>query len=149
VLKKAILVKVKTKTVKFLSLWAPVIIWVLIIFKLSSGMVPQASSLYWPNFAFMKSAHAFFFGALAILIYRALRGEGLSRKRAAIWALALTIAYGASDEIHQIFTQGREAKVRDVFIDGTGASIVIYLIYKFLPRLPKKIQDLLLQFGIN
>jgi VanZ family protein len=97
----------------------------------------------------MKSSHAFFFGVLAVLFYRALVGEGLTRKRAAIRAIIFTVLYGASDEFHQMFTQGREARVRDVFIDGIGATVVIYLIYWFLPKLPKKIQIFLLEFGIT
>jgi len=149
VLEKVIMVGVEKKTVKFLNLWLPVILWALIIFKFSSGVVPQASALYWPNFAFMKSAHVFFFGVLSVILYRALRGEGLSRKKAAIWAVVLTTLYGASDEFHQMFTQGREARVRDVFIDGIGAGLVIYLIYRFLPRFPKKIQEFLLKLGVN
>jgi len=140
---------VKTKIIKFLDLWTPVIILALIIFKFSSGVVPQVSPLYWPNFAFMKGAHALFFGALALLLYRALRGEGWTRKRAAIWAITLSILYGTSDEFHQIYTQGREARIRDVVVDGIGASIVILFIYRVLPRLPKKFQTFLLQFGIN
>lgn len=139
----------KTKIIKFLSLWLPIIVWALIIFKFSSGTIPQASSLYWPNFAFMKSAHVFFFGILGVLFYRALRGEGLTRKKAAIWAVVFTTFYGASDEYHQLFTQGREARIRDVFFDGIGASLVSYFIYRFLSRFPKKFQTFLLQFGIN
>lgn len=139
----------KTKIIKFLSLWFPIIIWAFVIFKFSSGIVPQASSLYWPNFAFMKSAHVFFFGVLGLLFYRALRGEGLTRKKAAIWAIVFTMFYGASDELHQLFTQGRESRARDVVIDGIGAGVVIFLIYRFLPRFPKKFQTFLLQFGIK
>jgi VanZ family protein len=97
----------------------------------------------------MKSAHAFFFGILAIILYRALRGEGFTRKNAAVWSVIFATIYGASDEFHQMFTQGREARIRDVLIDGIGAGLVIYLIYRFLPNLPKKVKTLLLEFGIE
>jgi len=139
----------KRKILKFLNLWLPVILWAAIIFKFSSGTVPQVSTLFWPNFTFMKSAHAFFFGALAILIYRGLIGEGISRKKAAIYAVIFAFFYGGTDELHQMFTQGREARVRDIFIDGIGAGIVMYLIYQFLPKLPKKFQLFLLELGIS
>jgi hypothetical protein len=143
------MVKVKNKILKFLDLWLPVILWALLIFKLSSGTVPQISSLYWPNFAFMKSSHVLFFGFLSALIYRALIGEGWSRKKAAIWAVIFTIFYGASDEFHQMFTKGRESRIRDVFFDGAGAAILNYFIYQFLPKFPKKIRKFLVQFGIS
>ena len=115
---------------KFLKYHLPVVLWAFIIFKFSSGVVPQVSSLYWPNFAFMKSAHAFFFGIFAILLYRSLRSEGISGKKAAVWAVVITILYGASDELHQFFTQGREARLRDIGFDTIGGIIAVFVVYK-------------------
>jgi VanZ family protein len=140
---------VKVKIIKFLNLWLPVVLWAGLIFKFSSGTIPSASSIYWQDFAVKKTGHVLLFGALAVLIYRGLLGEGVNRKKAAIWAVFTAFFYGATDEFHQMFTQGRESRVRDIFIDGIGAGIVIYVIYQFLPKLPKKIQTFLLQFGIN
>lgn len=148
-LKKAILLRVRTKIIKSFNLWLPVILWASLIFKFSSGVVPMASSNYWQDFAIKKAGHFLMFGALAVFLYRALIGQGLSRKNAAIWAVATAFFYGATDEYHQMFTQGREAKVRDVLIDGIGAGVVIYIIYRFFVKLPKKIQAFLLKFGIN
>jgi hypothetical protein len=139
----------KEKILKFLNLWLPVIFWAAIIFKLSNGVVPQVSTHFWPNFAFMKSAHIFFFGFLALLIYRALLGEGVSRKKAVIWAVIFTIFYGISDEYHQMFAQGREARIRDIIFDGIGAFVTTHFFYWFLPRIPKKVQDFLLELGIK
>jgi VanZ family protein len=140
---------VKIKIIKSLSLWLPVVLWAGLIFKFSSGTVPSASQIYWQDFAVKKIGHFLLFGILAVLIYRALIGQGLSRKKAAVWAVTMAFLYGATDEYHQMFTQGREAKVRDVLIDGVGAGMVIYFIYRFFPNLPKKFQNFLLQFGIN
>lgn len=137
------------KIIKFLNLWLPVILWAGLIFKFSSGTVPSASQVYWQDFAVKKVGHFLLFGALAVLIYRALIGQGVSRYKAAIWAIVAAFFYGATDEFHQTFTQGREARVRDVMIDGVGAGIVIYIIYRFFPKLPKKVQTFLLEFGIK
>ncbi len=139
----------KVKIIKSLNLWLPVLLWAGLIYKFSSGTIPIASQIYWQDFAVKKIGHFLLFGALAVLIYRALVGQGLSRQKAGIWAVISAFFYGATDEFHQMFTQGREARVRDVFIDGIGAGVVIYLIYRFLPRLPKKFQTFLLQFGIT
>ena len=147
--KKAILLRVEKKIIKFFNLWLPVVLWAGLIFKFSSGTVPLASTVYWQDFAVKKTGHVLLFGVLAVLTYRALIGQGLSRKKAAIWAVTMAFLYGATDEYHQIFTQGREARVRDVFIDGIGAGITIYFIYRFLSKFPKKFQTFLLQFGIN
>ena len=137
------------RIIKFLSLWLPVALWAGLIFHFSSGTVPSASQIYWQDFAVKKIGHFLLFGVLAVLIYRGLIGQGLNRKKAAVWAVIIAFFYGATDEFHQMFTQGREARVRDIFIDGIGAGVVIYFIYRFFSKLPKKIQIFLLQFGIN
>lgn len=132
----------KTKIINFLFHWLPVTIWAAIIFKLSSGKVPEASTVYWQDFAIKKFAHVTFFGFLSILIYRALRGEGIPRKKAAIWAIVATAFYGATDEFHQLFTQGREARVRDVGFDTIGAMIAVAIIYQLVPRLPENVRKI-------
>jgi VanZ family protein len=140
---------VKRKIFRFLSLWIPVIFWAGLIFKFSSGTIPSASNIYWQDFAVKKFGHFLLFGGLAVLTYRALVGQGMSRKKAAIWSVLVSFFYGGTDEYHQMFTQGREARVRDVLIDGFGAGIIIYIIYRLLPKFPKKIQKFLLQLGIT
>jgi len=135
------------KVFKQLDLWLPVAIWAYLIFHFSSGTVPTASSVFWRDFAVKKTGHMFLFGALAILIYRGLLGENIPKKKAAIWAVILAFFYGASDEFHQLFTQGREARIRDVVFDTLGAGIVIFLIYRFLQKLPKKVQSILKDLG--
>lgn len=134
---------VKSRIINFLFHWVPVMIWAGVIFKLSSGKVPEASTVYWQDFAIKKFAHVTFFGFLAILIYRALRGEGVSRKKAAVWAVVATLFYGASDEFHQMFTQGREARVRDIGFDTIGAAITVYITYHLFPKLPAGFRNVL------
>lgn len=121
-------------------LWLPPIAWMGLIFHFSSGRVFVASPVYWQDFTVKKVGHVLLFGFLAILVYRGLRGEGVPRKKAAIWAILFATFYGGTDEFHQMFTQGREARVRDVFIDGAGAIIAVYLTYEILPKLPKKLR---------
>lgn len=120
-----------SKMLKIIKYWLPVALWAFFIFKLSSGTVPQFSSLFWPNFAFMKSAHAFFFGILSILLYRAFRGYGASKKKAIIWAILLTVFYGATDELHQLFSQGREARLRDIGFDTIGGTLGVLIWQRF------------------
>lgn len=129
------------KILKWLYLWLPPLAWAALIFHFSSGTVPVASPVYWQDFAVKKTGHVLLFGILAIFVYRGLRGEGLSRKKAAIWAVVISTFYGGTDEFHQLFTQGREARVRDVFIDGAGAGVATLLIYYVLPLLPAEIRD--------
>lgn len=114
----------------------------LLIFRFSSGSVPSASPFYWQDFAFKKFGHILLFGGLAVFYYRALIGEGVNKKKAVIMAFFLSTLYGMSDEFHQSFIQGREARVRDVIIDAIGASIFGYFVYYLLPKMPKKIKML-------
>ena len=132
----------RKKIIRKTSLWLPPLLWAFLIFRFSSGKIPIASAVYWQDFAVKKTGHVLLFGFLAILLYRSLRGEGVGRKRAAIWAVALATFYGVTDEYHQMFTQGREARVRDVFIDGAGALVAAFFAYHLLPKLPKKLKIL-------
>jgi hypothetical protein len=138
----------KIRILKFLDLWVPPVLWAALIFKFSSGAVPITSPIYWQDFTIKKIGHMLLFGVLAVLVYRGLIGQGVPRKKAAIWAVAISLVYGMTDELHQIFTQGREARVRDVVVDGIGSSLSIYIFYRFVPHLPKKFQLFLLKFGI-
>lgn len=139
----------KEKILKFINLWLPPLFWAAMIFKFSSGNVPSASSDYWVDFVVKKIGHLLLFATLAILIYRSLIGEGVSRKKAAVLAVITSLTYGISDEIHQMYTQGREARIRDVVIDGFGAGIVILLIYRYISIFPKNIREKLLKIGIK
>lgn len=126
----------------FLIYWLPPIILAGIIFKLSSGIVPKASDVYWQDFAIKKLAHIIIYGILAVLIFRALVASGVSRKNAVILAFLIATFYGGTDEIHQYFTQGRESRLRDVAFDGLGAAFLLFFSVKILPGLPKEFVEL-------
>lgn len=126
------------KLIFLLVYWLPPLVLAGIIFKLSSGSVPKASDVYWQDFAVKKLAHVFVYGLLAVLIYRALVAGGINKKKAVILAIILATVYGGTDEIHQSFTQVREARIRDVGFDGLGAGLAMYFITKILPKLPKE-----------
>jgi VanZ family protein len=68
-----------------------------------------------------KLAHMAEYGLLWFLWHRAL---GLRHPLA---AAALTIAYAASDEIHQTFVEGRNGSPLDVLIDGVGIALAAAL----------------------
>ncbi len=47
----------------------------------------------------------------------------MSAPTAVLVAIALTSAYGASDECHQFFVRGRDASYRDWFADTCGGAV--------------------------
>lgn len=71
------------------------------------------------------SLHSLAYLGLAVLVVRALAG-GLRRRfglGVALLAMLITVTYGASDEIHQMFVPGRSAEWRDLVADAIGAFI--------------------------
>jgi VanZ family protein len=59
---------------------------------------------------------------LAFLWWRVLRTR-YSARRAALFALLITSAYAATDELHQTFVHGRHGSPVDWAIDTAGATI--------------------------
>jgi VanZ family protein len=97
--------------------WAPVVAWAGVIFVLSS--IPDlGTDLGTWDLVLRKIAHAAEFAVLGLLLVRALGREGL--------ALALGIAYAASDELHQHFVPGRQGAPVDVLIDAVGVFVGVY-----------------------
>ena len=67
-----------------------------------------------------KGAHMTEYAILAVLFVRATGSSA--------WAFPLTVAYAASDEVHQLFVRGRHGSPLDVAIDGVGALIGLALL---------------------
>jgi hypothetical protein len=59
---------------------------------------------------------------LAFLWWRVLRTR-FSARRAALFALLITSAYAATDELHQTFVHGRHGSPVDWVIDTAGATL--------------------------
>jgi VanZ family protein len=96
---------------RLLTVWLPVVAWAAVIFTLSS--IPSLSTgLGTWDTVLRKGAHVTEYAVLGALLYRALGRETL--------ALAIGIAYAATDELHQYFVRGRHASPVDVAIDAVG-----------------------------
>ncbi len=72
---------------------------------------------------FDKIIHCCEYGLFFLLAMRAVSGVpiGVSRRSAYVWAIVLTVIYGALDEYHQSFVPGRDADVYDLLADTCGA----------------------------
>jgi VanZ family protein len=74
-------------------------------------------------------AHVAVFGALCAAWAFALPGRSLAL------AIALAVAYGVVDELHQSTTPGRDATPWDVLLDAIGALLAAMLVRRrLLPR---------------
>lgn len=101
----------------------------------------QAALFSTVTFAVRKTAHMSEYAILGALycltVYQLgivckIRVRGLGLKGLAAWALA--IAYAATDEVHQLFVDGRSGMASDVAIDSVGAAIGIALVILVLLR---------------
>jgi VanZ family protein len=70
-----------------------------------------------------KLLHTIEYVGLAILLFRALDGEGLGWRQSAILTVFLVSAYGASDECHQLFVPMRSADLQDWMTDTLAGAI--------------------------
>ena len=113
----------KTGFQKFLY-WLPAILFMILIFYLSSRPVSGwIRSL--PVIIGFKVAHMIEFGLLFYLFRSAiLETMTLKRWEVFVLSLILTVLYGISDELHQLFVPYRTATLIDVFADGVGAVVV-------------------------
>jgi VanZ family protein len=99
-------------------LWLPVVIYMAAIFYQSSlSEVPGTEGI--PD----TYLHTVGYAGLALTTLRATAGGRWSGMtvRAAALAWFITTAYGATDEWHQSYTQGRTAEMRDLGNDAIGA----------------------------
>lgn len=84
------------------------------------------------NFVVRKCAHFTEYMILALLILNLLKSQ-FSIKKVIIITILGVFFYACSDEIHQLFVQGREGAFRDVLIDTCGgiSLILIQLIKRY------------------
>lgn len=99
-------------------LWAPVVIWMAVIFTVSSLTLPPGARFV-PDWL----SHGFEYAVLGGLVVRALAGGAPSTALVLAGAVGLATAYGVTDEIHQSFVPGREADALDVVKDLAGATV--------------------------
>lgn len=132
---------------KAFLLWMLVLTWMCVIFYFSSKPISESHAQSYfileiankvlnslgihsqivndaVNFILRKTAHISEYAVLGVLLYTALLNSNIRRKKAVfVCALVICILYSTSDEIHQIFVQGRSASIADVMIDTIGSCL--------------------------
>ena len=97
---------------------------------------------YFKNFNVFvrKSAHAFEFLVLAILILWAMTCHDVKGIKAIFFTLLIVLFYAITDEFHQLFVYGRGASLEDVKIDFIGGVIgsIFYSLISLRPNLKSK-----------
>lgn len=100
--------------------WLPVLLWMGLIFFLSS----QPHLFRYPHhlidLLLSKAAHFFEYAVLAILLHRAVGDEGGWR------VFLIGGLYALSDEFHQSFVPGRNVELSDLAFDILGVALGLY-----------------------
>ena len=134
----------------------PLIIWMAFIFYLSSGIslkdvifhhtyyekakialkqgkIVEHKNTWFDN-TLNNMAHTFVYFILGILALRYFsKGSRKFMRKYIIWALIFSVAYGASDEIHQLFVPLRSFSYEDLTMDTIGAILGV-LGYAFIKK---------------
>lgn len=92
------------------------------------------------NFIVRKCAHFSEYFIFYLFLYNAYR-DNFSKKKALILSLASVFLYACTDEFHQLFVPGREARLRDVLIDTAGGTLSMVVCY-FVCHIQKNICSL-------
>ncbi len=102
-----------------IALWAPVLLYMAVIFALSSISRPPAM----PGGS-DKVLHALSYSVLGLLFARALTGgRDAVTLRVAVLTIGFGALYGASDELHQYFNPPRSVEAADLLADTIGAGL--------------------------
>jgi VanZ family protein len=114
--------RMQTLIKKFLKYWAPLYVYAGIIFYFSSIPKPLPDVSI-PHFD--KFLHLIEYAVFGILAARAFKSSPreILYKNFKILAVLAAVAYGASDEFHQLFVSCRSCDVFDLMTDLIGGTI--------------------------
>ena len=140
------LLHLNSSTHKFIRYWLPVIVWIAVIFALSTDAFSaehtgsvleyiithtigpvETRTFEYIHFTTRKLAHVTEYGILGLLVFRAWRGEHHGQFCAA-WvrqALAIVMVAAALDEFHQSFVPSRGSSPWDALLDTLGAALFL------------------------
>ena len=112
------------RLLRFTSLWAPVIGFMVLIYNLSSQESLPVAEYVWDELL-----HIGAYGLFGALCLRAFHG-GIRPLRGwpSILAMLTTLLYGMLDELHQSRVPGRDASVFDWAADAAGAGLSLLLV---------------------
>lgn len=156
----------KFRPVCKLLVWAFVLFWLILIFLLSEQPAAHSNELSkgvtavivhtieklthieinlteWNHWV-RKNAHFFLYCVLGLLVMTGFKASGMRLARSGVFSFGVCVLCAISDEVHQLFVDGRGGQARDVMIDSAGAltGILLFaLIYKIWSRRRSKRMD--------
>ncbi|KKM09906.1 hypothetical protein SY88_17195 [Clostridiales bacterium PH28_bin88] len=111
---------------RWLSYWAPALVWMGIIFFLSGRTADELGG-WFPFLPDLNWGHLVGYLVLAVLVRFALK-RTVATPRPGGWAVLIGVLYGISDEFHQYFVPSRSPDVKDLAVDAVGALLGVLLV---------------------
>ncbi len=122
--------------------WLPTLFFLVAIFWLSATPGDEVARISNPLYKhapsiqlvkpvkipWLKIGHVLGYSGLGISLFYGFRAR---TRRAAVFAVLVTLLYALTDEFHQTFTPGRHAGLNDVALD-VGAAGVAILVYTLM-----------------
>lgn len=107
--------------------WLPAILWMAVIFSVSSISGDEIPKIGLPNID--KVMHFLEYLILGLLLIRAFFRSypNIALAKMAILAIIIAALYGASDEWHQRFVPNRRCDIADLSLDFLGINIGVLL----------------------
>jgi len=147
---------IKNSKLKIYIAWVLVILWMTVIFYMSSQpavisnsmskgvtkLIIQFVSIIYPlnievdatqlwvdrfNHTVRKIGHITEYLILGILVTNAFKKSGIKGYKLLIYSFILCFVYAVSDELHQYFVPGRGPGLNDVILDSFGAALGIII----------------------
>jgi VanZ family protein len=105
------------------QLWAPLVAYMALITFLPSGI--DMSRIHRISDKLLHTGAYVVLGGLALRAFH----DGWPRlsARPAVWAVLLTMGYGAADETYQALVPWRDASILDWLADGVGMTLALVL----------------------
>lgn len=115
--------------IRTLSLWAPPLLVMALIFA-GSSIPSDGVDRGLAGVLTAKAIHFTEYFALLVALWRALRATPLGSRRGLAAGFAICLLYAGSDEWHQSFVEGRTPSIADVAIDAVGAGAAAALVLR-------------------
>lgn len=113
-------------TKNIVKYWLPLYAYGALIFYMSS-MPKPLPSISIPSFD--KALHIIEYSIFGFLAVRAFRYSPtrVFYKNFKVLAILLTLLYGISDEVHQLFVPSRESSIFDIIADAIGGILGVFI----------------------
>ncbi len=129
--------------------WLPAIVWMALIYWLSSFHKLQASPVNWQDFIIRKLAHFSEYFILCLLFYRGFKNTTkVPFKKILLLSIFFTFFNSLSDEYHQTFVSGRTGRLFDIGVDTSGGIFGAFFIAKLLPKSSEKVKNFFKKINI-